>query len=692
MSDDGWFGDPQEPEPDPGHGQGRRRATRGRPPQAGQPGQSGQYAQPGQYAQQYPQDPYQSNQYPQDYPAQPQASYYDELGPRSTGQEWNTGQDWNSTSQGYAAPQQAYPQPGQPQPQPQPTYPHRAQPQASRPADPYASGSYSTGSYAPDGYASDGYAAPSDPYASDRYASPTDRYGSGAYGRPARDANGGAGYASGTRDGYSTGEYPAARGAGPAMPPGRGPAGAPQGQPQDPYGRRRAAGAAPATTGTQNGYTQYEDDDDEFPGRPSRRAAPGYGADTDRRAESPSVGRSRRRGAAQESDEHDDDRFSLIDEEDEDDGGSGRGRKPKQKRGRNCLAVFLAFSVIAGGLGYGGYKGVQWYQSKYGPAPDYVSTSGTGSKVVINIVSGSGGKTIGGMLFNSGVVKSQRAFTDACNANPSCANIEAGTYILPVGISANAAIADLLNPKNMDSKSQLITYGGERAGQIFASLESKTGWPDAQIRAAIASNNIDLPSWDTGQPGAKFPYAHIEGFIASESYTLTDYKNPTDLLKKMVDDQLAVFAQESLATKATGLGVTEYKLLIIASLARAEAGTNVNDLNKIAGVVFNRFNAPNQFAHLGFDTATLYGMGNTGTVPDNRDTANPYNTSVFGIKGLPPSPIDNPDQPSIDAALNPNRANSYYYFCATPDGVQYAASNTQWQELGQKYKGLCGSG
>ena len=777
MSDDGWFGEPQEPASGSAYGQGRR-AARGRPPQAGQPGQSGEYAQAGQqyaqpdpyaqsgqypqsgqYAQQYPQDPYQSNQYPQDYPAQPESSYYDELGPRSfdgdTGQDWNTGQvpntgqpgnsgpgastgqfastgqDWNSGNQGYATPTpQAYPQQSQPS---QPSYPSRgqqqpAQPRPAAPADPYASGfhatgsyasdpyasgshasdpyasgshasgAYGSGSYAPDAYASDAYTAPTptDPYAAERYTSPTDPYGSGSYGRPSRgDTNGGAGYR---------------------------PVPNPQGQPQDPYGRRRTAGAAGTSTtapgaeggygaGPGPGYTQYPDDD-EFPSRSSRRPAPGYateadrygaqpgggrpGPDADRRAESPSAGRSRRRAVLpDDGGDHGDggDRFSLIDEDDDDgDAGSGRGRKPKsQKRGRNCLAVFIAFSVIAGGLGYGGYKGVQWYQSKYGPAPDYVSAVGTGAKVPINIPSGSGGKTIGGLLFNAGIVKSQRAFTDACNSNAQCANIQAGTYLIPQGISASAAVTDLLDPKNKDSKSQLITYGGERAAQIFAALESKTGWKDADIRTAIASGKIDLPAWDTGQPGAKFPYAHIEGFMAAESYTLTDYKTPTDLLKKMVDDQLSVFSQEDMANKASKLGLTEYKMLIIASLARAEAGSNVNDLNKIAGVVFNRFNNPMQFAHLGFDTATLYGMGNTGTVPDNKDTANPYNTSVLGIKGLPPSPIDNPDQPSIDAALNPNRANNYFYFCATPDGVQYASSNTQWQELGTKYPGLCGS-
>ncbi|MBS2963715.1 endolytic transglycosylase MltG [Actinocrinis puniceicyclus] len=757
MSDDGWFGDLEEPAPPPGYAPGRgRRAASGREPQ---PGQSGQYPrQPGASGQ-YAQDQYQSNQYAQDYSVQPQASYYDELGPRSTPPHaWDSSQQQAyADSIGHQQPsyqqpsyeQQAY----EPQSYEQPAYqepyqsrqqydqqqsyesqqPQRAQPQyggqrgqAQRPAqparpssDPYASGSYASGSYGTDAYSSDPYSSGS--YASGAYPSSsepyspgtqaTDPYASGGYARPARRPNGASpgdsgasavgstsgGYTptNGTRDPYSSGQYPVDRGGGGGRPaPGRGsanglqtPGSAPT-QVQDPYGRRR--GSVEST----GGYAQYEDDD-EFPdsARTSRRAS-GYPGETDNRAEG--APRSRRHGVEADPlsrDEPDDDRFRLIDDDDDaDDGEAGKGRKPKQKKGRNCLAVFLAFSVIAGGLGYGGYKGVQWYQSKYGAPPDYVSTTGTGAKVDVNIPSGAGGRTIGAKLFDAGVIKSQRAFTNACNAEPKCANIQAGTYLLPKGISAAAAVADLLDPKNQDSKSQLITYGGERAAQVFAALEAKTNWSDADIRAAIAGGKIDLPAWDTGQPGAKFPYAHIEGFIAAETYVLTDFKTPADLLKKMVDDQLAMFNQENMTAKAAALRLTPYKLLIIASLARAEAGSNTADLNKIAGVVFNRFSNPALFAHLGFDTSTLYGMGNTGTVPDNRDTANPYNTSVFGIKGLPPGPIDSPDQASIDAALNPNRANDYLYFCATPDGVQYAQNNTQWRSLGVKYKGLCGSG
>lgn len=663
MSDDGWYGgESQEPGTDP-YGRGRR----------------------GSYSSEYSQQQYTQNQYPQGYSSQSGQGYYQDPDPLGGSQGWSGSQggyaqseysrseypstDYNQSggysqsggydqSSGYS---QGQPQAQQPQPQPQQYGDRRRQGGRSASQQPQT----------PQGY-SDPYA--SDPYASDPYASGSRN--TGTYGRQQQPRPGGA----------TQGEYGAARR---------------DGYGQDPYRRgsdtgsfeRPGAPGAPGAAGRRRPDGSGEYGTGEFSTRTRRPGSPGYGEqDSYSSSRADGLGRSSRRaGAPVRGGVEDDDHFNLIDEEDEAEGDGRRGgKKLKQKKGRNCLAVFIAFSVLAGGLGYGGYSAYKWYQSKYGAPPDYTSSTGTGTSVDVTIPTGSGGTTIGGLLYNAGVVKSQRAFTDACKSNTTCANIQAGTYLLPKGISAAAAITDMLDNKHKDSNSVLITYGGERAAQVFAALEKKTGWKDSDIQNVIATGKIDLPTWDTAKGGAKFPYARIEGFIASESYTLTDFaNNPTALLKKMVDDQLGMFSQENLASKAQAAGQSEYNMLIIASLARAEAGTNTADLNKIAGVVFNRLKSTS-FQHLGFDTATLYGMGNTTTTPNNLDTTNPYNTSVHGIKGLPPGPIDNPDQASIDAALNPT-SSTFLFFCATPDGVQYATTATQWQQLGSKYPGLCGN-
>ena len=123
-------------------------------------------------------------------------------------------------------------------------------------------------------------------------------------------------------------------------------------------------------------------------------------------------------------------------------------------------------------------------------------------------------------------------------------------------------------------------------------------------------------------------------------------------------------------------------------MVQAEAGVNA-DMPKMARVILNR--KAKGMAD-GFSSVDFYGLGKYGinlTNSAEAQASGPYDNTQK--PGLPPTPIDNPDQASIDAAINPNRANNYQYFCATPDGVMYAATNTQWQQLGAKYKGLCGS-
>ena len=96
------------------------------------------------------------------------------------------------------------------------------------------------------------------------------------------------------------------------------------------------------------------------------------------------------------------------------------------------------------------------------------------------------------------------------------------------------------------------------------------------------------------------------------------------------------------------------------------------------------------FAHLGFDTSTLYGLGRTSpqpTGPELADTTNPYNLRQKA--GLPPGPIDSVDATALAGALTPTDS-SDVYFCAVDGTVHYASNNTAWDALGKQFPGDCG--
>ena len=88
----------------------------------------------------------------------------------------------------------------------------------------------------------------------------------------------------------------------------------------------------------------------------------------------------------------------------------------------------------------------------------------------------------------------------------------------------------------------------------------------------------------------------------------------------------------------------------IASIAESEA-CNPDDYGKVARVILNRID---QDMPLGMDSTVAYGFNTTGsklTDEQLEDGSNPYNTRVN--KGLPPTPISNPGDSAIQAAMNP---------------------------------------
>jgi UPF0755 protein len=256
-------------------------------------------------------------------------------------------------------------------------------------------------------------------------------------------------------------------------------------------------------------------------------------------------------------------------------------------------------------------------------------------------------------------------------------------------MSAAGAVTALLDTSNIDNKSQLLVRPGERAADVFTALEQKKGWTQAQIVSAIGSGQIDLPSWAAAKTGTKYPFANIEGLLFTGTYELPDYKTPQALLKVMVDQQVRMFNAVGLTQKAASLNMTPYQVLTVASMARAEAGSDTADLAKISGVIYTRLKNYS-YSKLGFDTSTLYGLGRTSPQPtaaELADTSNPYNLRV--VRGLPPGPIDSVDQPALMGALSPTDSTDVF-FCAVNGTIHYASNNTAWAQLGKLYPGNCG--
>ncbi|WP_406205827.1 endolytic transglycosylase MltG [Streptomyces sp. NBC_01017] len=384
--------------------------------------------------------------------------------------------------------------------------------------------------------------------------------------------------------------------------------------------------------------------------------------------------------------------FAGGDDEDgdsDDDSGGGRGRgdrrgggKPKKRRsGMACLVVVLVFGAGVAGVGYFGY---QFYQDRFGDAPDFAG-DGTNETVSVEIPKGAFGSDIGQKLKAAGVVKSVDAFVAAQEENPDGDKIQAGAYLLKKQMSAESAVEMMLSP---DSQNNVLVRPGERNLSVYKAIDEQLELSSGTTEKVAEEKykNLGLPSWANSNKEIKDP---LEGFLYPGTYAAAKGMKPEAILKEMVSQAADKYEALDLEAKAKALKLDNpLQVITVASLVQAEGKTN-DDYRKMAEVVYNRLDLanPETYGALQFDSTFNYLKGQSNidiSESEIKRNQDPYNT--YTQKGLPPGPIDNPGEGALTGTLNPTNE-GWYYFVAT-DGVnktEFAKTHDDFLKLKDKF-------
>ncbi|MFD4658041.1 endolytic transglycosylase MltG [Kitasatospora sp. NPDC058444] len=337
-----------------------------------------------------------------------------------------------------------------------------------------------------------------------------------------------------------------------------------------------------------------------------------------------------------------------------------KGKKSGRRNGGACLLVAL---VLLGAMGGAGWWGYGFYQSHFGPPPDF---TGEGSAPVqVEIKKGAVGGQIGKALKDAGVVKSVDAFTKACNAEPKCGTIQYGYYGLKKEMPAAAALKELLEQAG---GAAIVVPEGKNSTEIYALVDTKLKLQPGTT-AGVAKAQVN----DLGLP----PYANgnIEGFLWPTRYNIADGMKPEDLLKQMVKNATEKYA--GLDAQAASVGLkTGYEVLIEASILQRE-GNNKEDFAKMAKTIQNRLAAGGEINHrLGMDTTLQYSLNRKDLdKKDMDDASNKYNTYIN--PGLPPGPISNPGDDALTAVLHPADGKWLYFIAMSPTNTRFAETSKE---------------
>jgi UPF0755 protein len=362
-------------------------------------------------------------------------------------------------------------------------------------------------------------------------------------------------------------------------------------------------------------------------------------------------------------------------------GGAGRAdrsRGPAHKPSpwRRVLVIVLALAVVGGGLAVS-YTYLRPVVEGVFAANDY---PGPGSgEVEFKVEQGDSGLAIADGLVKADVVKSSKAYLEAAKDDPRSTGIQPGTYQLKKQMSAQGALAVLVDPKHRIT-TDVTVREGLWASEVYATLSKQTGLPVADYeKAAKDAAKLGLPESAKG---------NVEGYLFPAVYSFEPGSTAQDQLGQMVAQSVK---------RLTALGVDPARMehvVVVASLVEAEARRE-EDRPKVARVIENRLAKK---MPLQLDSTVNYAVGKHGITTSDEDRASksPYNTYVR--LGLPPGPIGNPGESAIRAAVSPTAGSWLFFVTVNPDSGETKFATTyaehqkyvlEFQTWCQAHKGTC---
>ncbi|MCT7353004.1 endolytic transglycosylase MltG [Streptomyces sp. 15-116A] len=228
------------------------------------------------------------------------------------------------------------------------------------------------------------------------------------------------------------------------------------------------------------------------------------------------------------------------------------------------------------------------------------------------------------------------------------------------------AVPLLIIGEGEDSRpTALVIPEGWRASQVYAAVDKALALPAGTTKKSLAKAHVKLPNDAEGNP---------EGYLFPGTYPLHKGTTPEKLLSAMADTANRKFNGVPVAAGAQRNAMNVYQAVTIASIVQAEASTEA-DMGKVARVIFNRLE---RGMPLQMDSTVTYALDRptlhakvAGTKADTK-VDSPYNS--YRRMGLPPTPIGNPGEEALRAAINPTPGDWLYFVTVKPGDTRFTAN------------------
>lgn len=273
-------------------------------------------------------------------------------------------------------------------------------------------------------------------------------------------------------------------------------------------------------------------------------------------------------------------------------------------------------------------------------------------------------------LKNANLIKNDLTLKVYAKIHPGVA--QAGRYILHKNMSAIDIYNTITSGKVTKDTIWMTFVEGKRLTSIAKTISNNYDYTEEEILAKMddrvfVQKMIDKYSVLTEKVLQNGIYHPLEGYLFPDTYEFEKDATIEDIIETMIST-----LDKKVSKYKTKIEESQYdihEIMTLASMIETESGS-ASDRKTISGVFYNRLKAG---MLLQSDPTTSYAVNKEVSKEIRKDeipTCNPYNTYSECAKGIPIGPIASSGTAAIEAALDPEQ-HDYYYFVADKNGKTY---------------------
>lgn len=275
-------------------------------------------------------------------------------------------------------------------------------------------------------------------------------------------------------------------------------------------------------------------------------------------------------------------------------------------------------------------------------------------------------------LKQAGLIEYKWLFEAFCKISRADEKVSPGEYELQSSFDYRALIQNMRSGSDSALTVDVTIPEGFTMRDIFLRLEENNVCSYDDLLEAAANYKFNysfLEGLETGDA------SRLEGFLFPDTYQFYVGEQASSVINKFL---MAFYNKldADMLKRAQDMGMSIKDVVTVASMIEKEAA-NDEERGTIASVIYNRRNAG---MPLGIDATILYLYPDHegGPTAEMLEADSPYNTRVY--TGLTPTPICCPGIASINAALQPQVTDYYYYALDTESGIHRFFTNLADQQ------------